>query len=70
MAYGDIRAFRNMFQETCDATTSKAKTYTERGQYLKQKLKRSHAGKNDCKNRPVSVQKSYYVTIGIKCLGK
>ena len=59
-----------MFQETCDATTNKAKPYTERAEYLKQKLKGPHAGKNDCKNRPISIQKSYCVTIGIKCLEK
>ena len=43
LAYDDIKAFKNMFQETCNTTTNSATTYRE--EYLKQKLKRSYAEK-------------------------
>ena len=70
LAYGNLEGFRNMIQETCDTTTNSAKTYAERAEYLKHKLKKSYAGKNDCKNRLITVRKSCHAITGIKCLEK
>lgn len=59
LRYGDINVFRNKIQETHDTTTNRGKTSAERAEHLKKhKLKRPHAGKKDCQDWPITVQKS------------
>ena len=57
LVYGDNIAFRNAFPSENIKTVS---SYKEKAKELqKEKIKKTHSGKNDCKNRPISINKTY-----------
>ena len=66
--YGDVVAYRSFFpNDSNDDINNKVKSYQERKEELKKSMLRSHSGKNDSRNRPISMKSCYQVTIGIKC---
>ena len=66
LVYGDIIAFRQTFP----SSESKLSTYKQKADELRKKIQKTHAGRNDALNRPVTIHKVYQVTFGIKCLEK
>lgn len=67
LVYGDILAYRQKFPV---ASSSKTKSYYERAEELKTRIKRSHTIGTDKLNRNVKVSQTVKVTFGLKCLEK
>ena len=70
LIYGDLLSFREFFPDKCRTVDDTMKTYAERSEELKKKLKRTHTSRIDTINRPVTVKSSYGVTFGLKCYEK
>ena len=62
LAYGDIITFRQIFDQS-----SREKTYKERAEELRKKIKRSHT-KEKCQTNQTIIQKCLSVNIGLKCV--
>lgn len=73
LVYGDLLSFRKHFPgpktEISDAKTT-VKSYSERAEELKQKLKRTHTGRINACQRPVTIKANYHVSFGLKCWEK
>ena len=71
LVYGDVIAYRQFFStqnNVNDNNSNKVLSYKERAAELKAKIQRTHSGRVDAMNRPISVHKTYQVMFGIKCL--
>eukprot|EP00794_Sanderia_malayensis_P001314 gene1314-1460_t len=73
LVYGDILSFRKKFnQDNKDGNigNQKAKTYEERAEELRKRIKKTHTNRLDANNRAVMVKPTYQVSFGLKCLEK
>ena len=71
LAYGDMQSYRHYFPKNSGIGLVKSsQSCSEKLKTLKATLKRTHSGKNDSKNRPISIQTSFNISEGLKCLEK
>ena len=71
--YGDILSFRRKFNQDSkngNICNQKAKTYEERAEELRKRIKKTHTNRLDASNRAVMVKPTYHVSFGLKCLEK
>ena len=66
LVYGDIIAYRQYFSK--GQSDNKLASYHEKAAELKKKIQKAHTGRVDAMNRPISVNRTHQVVIGIKCL--
>ena len=71
LSYGDIQSCRQYFPNNKGIGLIKSsQSYSEKLETLKATLKRTHCGRNGSRNRPISIQTSFNISVGLKCLEK
>ena len=71
LAYGDIQSYRNYFPNNNGTGLVKlSQSYSQKIETLKATLKRTHSGKNNSKNCPISIQTLFKNPVGLKSFEK